>query len=107
MAVRTIGCGACGAVVPYGRLSCPECGELLASVAGAVRRPRLVDPETVEAADPELDGAAADGAADDLAKAGFDSDQIMQSLNHTLNLVAAGQLVFGMDHASYRLMDYD
>ncbi len=37
MAVRTIGCGSCGAVVPYGRLSCPECGELLASVAGSIR----------------------------------------------------------------------
>jgi hypothetical protein len=31
-------CGECGNVVPYGRLSCPECGELLASVAGAGRR---------------------------------------------------------------------
>lgn len=38
MAVRTIECSACGSTVPYGRLSCPECGELLASVAGAARR---------------------------------------------------------------------
>lgn len=35
---QPIVCGECGNVVPYGRLSCPECGELLASVAGAGRR---------------------------------------------------------------------
>jgi hypothetical protein len=34
MATTTIVCNACGAGVPNGRLSCPECGELLASVAG-------------------------------------------------------------------------
>jgi hypothetical protein len=35
---QPIVCGECGNVVPYGRLSCPECGELLASVAGATGR---------------------------------------------------------------------
>lgn len=35
---RSIVCGACGSDVPYGRLSCPACGELLASVAGGIRR---------------------------------------------------------------------
>ncbi len=34
MATTMIVCNACGAGVPNGRLSCPECGELLASVAG-------------------------------------------------------------------------
>lgn len=34
---QSIVCTACGAAVPYGRLSCPECGELLASVAGGRR----------------------------------------------------------------------
>ena len=34
---QSIVCRACGAAVPYGRLSCPECGEMLASVAGARR----------------------------------------------------------------------
>ena len=34
MATTTIVCNACGAGVPNGRLSCPECGELLASVTG-------------------------------------------------------------------------
>jgi hypothetical protein len=38
MATQSIACSACGATVPYGRLSCPACGELLASVAGAARR---------------------------------------------------------------------
>ena len=37
MTVRSIGCAACGADVPHGRLSCPACGELLASVSGGVR----------------------------------------------------------------------
>lgn len=36
MTAQSIACGTCGASVPYGRLSCPSCGELLASVA----RPR-------------------------------------------------------------------
>ena len=34
MTVRSIACGACGADVQPGRLSCPSCGELLASVSG-------------------------------------------------------------------------
>lgn len=37
MTTETIVCGACAAAVPYGRLSCPACGELLASVAGGRR----------------------------------------------------------------------
>src|SRR6186997_3208380 len=39
---QSIVCGGCGSEVPYGRLSCPECGELLASVAGAIRQPTTV-----------------------------------------------------------------
>ena len=35
--MRSIACTACGADVPQGRLSCPSCGELLASVSGAMR----------------------------------------------------------------------
>lgn len=38
MSSKAIVCTACGATVPYGRLSCPACGELLASVAGAARK---------------------------------------------------------------------
>ena len=37
MTAQSIACGACAADVPYGRLSCPSCGELLASVAGSRR----------------------------------------------------------------------
>ena len=33
MTARSIVCGSCSADVPYGRLSCPSCGELLASVS--------------------------------------------------------------------------
>lgn len=53
MAVRTMGCSACGAVVPYGRLSCPECGELLASVSGA-RREAVEPVEAVESGAPAM-----------------------------------------------------
>lgn len=37
MSPQSIVCTTCDAAVPYGRLSCPSCGELLASVAGAAR----------------------------------------------------------------------
>ena len=37
MTERAVDCGACGAPVPLGRLSCPACGELLASVSGGFR----------------------------------------------------------------------
>lgn len=39
MTTKTIDCVDCGASVPYGRLSCPACGSLLASVAGAQAAP--------------------------------------------------------------------
>jgi len=42
MSSQSIVCANCGAAVPYGRLSCPACGELLASVAGAAR-PAVAD----------------------------------------------------------------
>lgn len=35
---QSVVCGGCGTAVTYGRLSCPECGELLATVAGIGRR---------------------------------------------------------------------
>lgn len=37
MTAQSIVCGSCAADVPYGRLSCQSCGELLASVAGGRR----------------------------------------------------------------------
>lgn len=37
MTAQSIVCGSCSNEVPYGRLSCPSCGELLASVAGSRR----------------------------------------------------------------------
>ncbi|HEX6868927.1 MAG TPA: hypothetical protein VF119_08985, partial [Candidatus Limnocylindrales bacterium] len=39
---QSIVCSACGATVPYGRLSCQECGELLASVASTRRTPDVL-----------------------------------------------------------------
>ena len=51
MSKRSIACSACGADVPQGRLSCPACGELLASVTGAMRSTSV----TSEAERPMLD----------------------------------------------------
>jgi hypothetical protein len=45
MSSQSIVCVSCGAAVPYGRLSCPACGELLASVAGAPRIARAAVAE--------------------------------------------------------------
>lgn len=48
MTTKTIDCIDCGASVPYGRLSCPECGGLLASVgsrpAVAIEATAAVEP---------------------------------------------------------------
>ena len=46
--IKTIGCVECGEAVPYGRLSCPVCGALLASVAGARRGFVRIDENMVE-----------------------------------------------------------
>jgi hypothetical protein len=64
MAIKTIDCVECGESVPYGRLSCPACGALLASVAGA-RRPtiRTTKAAPVAIADDEAPDAAAEPAA--------------------------------------------
>lgn len=71
MTAQSIVCGSCANEVPYGRLSCPSCGELLASVAGgrrtssaAVTRPAVPDalydagsaPGTAFADDPLVNG---------------------------------------------------
>ena len=37
MMSKTFDCVECGASAPYGRLSCPSCGALLASVTGALK----------------------------------------------------------------------
>jgi len=52
MAVRSLECSACGMEVPYGRLSCPSCGELLASVAGVSRPLTWVAPDAEPTAAP-------------------------------------------------------
>ncbi len=66
MPARTIVCPDCGEAVPRGRLSCPACGALLASVTGGgARPPASAVEDTPEAAsgDPGGDpgGAPADG----------------------------------------------
>ncbi len=93
MAVRTIDCSACGMAVPYGRLSCPDCGELLASVAGAARRltsvaalgdsPRpmaatIIQQGVVEAADTEP--IAAEPTEPDIAEPDVSLDAVAVEL---------------------------
>ena len=75
MTTQTIVCTACSADVPYGRLSCPACGELLASVAGARRaggktsraaKPRTTAPAVAEDLGPAAGEDPAPAAAKDL-----------------------------------------
>ena len=54
MATKPVVCPDCGALVPYGRLACAECGALLASVAGAPAR-RLVRATEADDEIPILD----------------------------------------------------
>lgn len=57
MATKTMVCPDCGEALPYGRLSCPNCGSLLASVAGSHRA--VIETRDAPAAEPEV-------AADDV-----------------------------------------
>jgi hypothetical protein len=57
MVTRTVVCPDCGETVPYGRLSCPACGSLLAAVAGAPRRSEPLAAVAVTEA-PTLDDGA-------------------------------------------------
>jgi hypothetical protein len=69
--IKTIGCVECGEAVPYGRLSCPVCGALLASVAGARRRPPTIAvedvPEPIVAAESEPPQVATSAPIEELA----------------------------------------
>ncbi|MBA3235630.1 MAG: hypothetical protein H0T59_06530 [Chloroflexi bacterium] len=64
MKFQVIDCVGCGEAVPYGRLSCPACGALLASVAGVSRTPeqtaasRWPPMATTEATTEALPGSA-------------------------------------------------
>ena len=54
MTMKTIACTDCGEAVPYGRLSCPACGALLASVTGGrPRSARTADAPPPPAPEPE------------------------------------------------------
>jgi hypothetical protein len=62
MASRTTICPSCQEAVPGGRLSCPSCGLLLASVAGApprrrTRKPTAPEPVAAVASEPKPAGA--------------------------------------------------
>ena len=50
MAARTVVCPECSETLPYGRLSCPACGSLLAAVAGGPVRQVASSPAPVELA---------------------------------------------------------
>lgn len=86
MTTQTIVCSACAADVPYGRLSCPSCGELLASVAGRRRASHngtsTATPATgyavlaagQPAADHDTDGAVIDDSDDAVDQAADSSE---------------------------------
>jgi hypothetical protein len=64
MAAQSIVCGTCAAAVPYGRLSCPSCGELLASVSGSRQASAAVVatvPDVLYAAEAGPTAAVVDG----------------------------------------------
>jgi hypothetical protein len=54
MTTTSIVCGTCAAPVSYGRLSCPSCGALLASVSGARRTPASVASSTTATSLPDV-----------------------------------------------------
>ena len=63
MTAKTIDCVECGESVSYGRLSCPACGALLASVAGGRPRPARPTPEaTADVRGPDVAGASVTSA---------------------------------------------
>lgn len=59
--MKTIDCVECGETVPYGRLSCPACGTLLASVTGG--RSRVARPDDVPVLDAAPEELASSGVA--------------------------------------------
>jgi hypothetical protein len=73
MTSTSIVCVACGADVAYGRLSCPECGELLASVAGGRR--------TKAAANAQLPPASASSDASGLPSVLHDVEPASRTLD--------------------------
>lgn len=78
MRVKTIDCVGCGESVPYGRLSCPACGTLLASVSGGPRRVVRTDVATAEPAE-----AVTSGEADSPALATTEPDPESPALSTT------------------------
>jgi hypothetical protein len=65
---RKIRCTDCGEAVPYGRLSCPSCGTLLASVAGGSRHapsPSATVDTPIEGHSPAADDVTSDAAEND------------------------------------------
>ena len=65
---KTFECIECGASAPYGRLSCPACGALLASVTGgrgpAVRVVQESEPELELPSEPVVVASVAVATAD-------------------------------------------
>ena len=64
MSVTANACPACSAPVPYGRLSCPACGELLAAVAGLPRRTAVPSTDSAPPGDVAAVGPAAEPEAE-------------------------------------------
>ncbi len=76
---RKIRCTDCGEAVPHGRLSCPSCGTLLASVAGGVRHAASPMVASVPVGgDPADDGHVAAASTPGPAAASADTTPILR-----------------------------
>jgi hypothetical protein len=108
MAAQSIVCATCAAAVPYGRLSCPTCGELLASAAGGRRagtaRPAL--PDVLYDAGAAPSAAVVDGQLS-LDTAGRDLDAELPWTSEAPAPPVAAALAEGPDEPDGRLDGVD
>jgi hypothetical protein len=91
LAARTVVCPECSETLPYGRLSCPACGSLLAAVTGG--RARAVPPPVAPAVvmpDLEPPAQAAEEAVAPQPRRRWRAKQNDASAEQTESLVAAG-----------------
>lgn len=91
MAARTVVCPECSETLPYGRLSCPACGSLLAAVTGGRARaapPPVVPPAPIP--DPEPLATPAEESVAPRPRRRWRAKQNDSSAEQTETAVAAG-----------------
>jgi hypothetical protein len=97
MKMKTIDCVDCGEAVPYGRLSCPACGTLLASVTGGrSKAARTAHVPPVPAPDPEQHAPSAMATAEPDATPGAAVEpDLGAETDHKAAAVAVGAVAVG------------